>query len=434
MNFTEMIIKKKNNGELSSEEIQYFIDGVVKGTIPDYQISAMLMAICINSMSAAETADLTRAMTYSGNTLDLSAIKGIKTDKHSTGGVGDTTTLVLAPLTASLGLPVIKMSGRGLGHTGGTLDKLESIPGFNVNVPMEQAIEQVNDIGIAIMGQTDALDPADKYLYALRDVTGTVESLPLIASSIMSKKLAAGSDAIVLDVKTGSGAFMKNEEDATALAKTMISAGKSMGKSVTALITDMNEPLGLHIGNSLEVIEAIEILKGRREGRLKEVSLALGAEMLVLGGIAKNTQQGISLMEENIHNGKGLEKFRELIEAQGGNVHVTEDYSLFPQPKAKYELRAEKGGYVNSIDCYHIGRASLCTGAGRKTKESPIDYSAGIIMNCRVGDKVEKGSVIAEIYGADMEKCLAAADIIKNAAVISHSRPKERRLVLKTLK
>ena len=309
MNFIDIIIKKKNGEELTTKEIQYFIDSVADRTVPDYQISALLMAIAINSMSDRETADITRAMTYSGNVIDLSGIKGIKTDKHSTGGVGDTTTLVLAPLTASLGLPVIKMSGRGLGHTGGTLDKLDSIPGFNVDIPISKAVRQVNQNGIVIMG----LDPADKYLYALRDVTGTVESIPLIASSIMSKKLAAGADAIVLDVKTGSGAFMKNKADAIKLADTMIRAAKAMNRKVTALVTDMNEPLGMHIGNSLEVIEAIEILKGKREGRLKDVSLALGAEMLVLGGIAENTKEGITLMEQNITNGKGLEKLRELI-------------------------------------------------------------------------------------------------------------------------
>lgn len=434
MNITDIIIKKKNNLELSKEEIQYFIDGVVNKTIPDYQISALLMAITINSMNERETADITRAMTFSGNVLDLSAIKGIKTDKHSTGGVGDTTTLVLAPLTASLGLPVVKMSGRGLGHTGGTLDKLESIPGFNVGLTIDKAIEQINDIGIAIMGQTMALDPADKYLYALRDVTGTVESLPLIASSIMSKKLAAGSDAIVLDVKTGSGAFMKNEEDAVKLAETMIKAGQSMNKKVTALITDMDEPLGEHIGNSLEVIEAIEILKGKKEGRLKDVSLALGAEMLVLGGIAKSAKQGIELMERNIHNGKGIDKFRELIEAQGGDSNVIDDYSLFPQPKAKYHLKADKEGYIYSIDCLSIGKAALITGAGREKKECTPDYSAGIIMRCHTGDKINKGSLIAEIFASDAEKCKKAADTIKNAVIISESKPEKRSLIIKTLR
>lgn len=434
MNFTDIIIKKKNNCELTKDEIQYFIDSVINKTVPDYQISALLMAIAINSMSDRETADLTCAMTYSGNVLDLSCVRGIKTDKHSTGGVGDTTTLVLAPLAASLGLPVIKMSGRGLGHTGGTLDKLESIPGFNVNISIDKAIEQVNKKGIVIMGQTEDLDPADKYLYALRDVTGTVESLPLIASSIMSKKIAAGADAIVLDVKTGKGAFMKNEEDAVKLAHTMIRTAKAMDRKVTALVTDMNEPLGLNIGNSLEVIEAIEILKGKREGRLKEVSLALGAEMLVLGGIAEDTEKGFELLEQNIANGKGLQKLRELIEIQGGNADVIDDYSLFPRPEAKYELTADKEGYIYSIDCYEIGKASLSTGAGRATKESLIDYSAGIIMHCKVGDTVKRGDIIAEIFATDNEKCTASANIIRNAVVISSKKPKERKLIYKVLK
>lgn len=434
MNFTDIIIKKRMGLELTAEEIQYFIDGIVNRSVPDYQAAALLMAIAINSMNGRETADLTKAMTYSGNVLDLSAIKGIKTDKHSTGGVGDTTTLVLAPLTASLGLPVVKMSGRGLGHTGGTLDKLESIPGFNINISMEQAAEQVNNIGIVIMGQTEALDPADKYLYALRDVTGTVESLPLIASSIMSKKLAAGADAIVLDVKTGSGAFMKDRESAHRLAETMIKAGNSMGRRVTALITDMNEPLGMHIGNSIEVIEAIEILKGNREGRLKEVSLALGAEMLVLGNIAENTHEAKRLMEKNIENGKGIEKLAQLIETQGGNSKVLYDYSLFPQPKYSCKLKADKEGYIYSADCYDIGRASLCTGAGRKTKESPIDLSAGIVMHCKTGDTVKQGDIIAEIFSSDMEKCSTAADIIKNALVISDNRPEDRSLIYEILR
>ncbi len=434
MNFIDIIIKKKNGEELTTKEIQYFIDSVADRTVPDYQISALLMAIAINSMSDRETADITRAMTYSGNVIDLSGIKGIKTDKHSTGGVGDTTTLVLAPLTASLGLPVIKMSGRGLGHTGGTLDKLDSIPGFNVDIPISKAVRQVNQNGIVIMGQTEDLDPADKYLYALRDVTGTVESIPLIASSIMSKKLAAGADAIVLDVKTGSGAFMKNKADAIKLADTMIRAAKAMNRKVTALVTDMNEPLGMHIGNSLEVIEAIEILKGKREGRLKDVSLALGAEMLVLGGIAENTKEGITLMEQNITNGKGLEKLRELIALQGGNPGVTDDYLLFPQPLAKYELIAEEEGYIYSIDCYSIGKASLNTGAGRATKESSIDLSAGIIMHKKVGDIIKRGDVIAEIFAADTDKCLSSADMIKKAVTVSSEKPKEPGLIYEVLR
>ncbi len=422
MNFTDIIIKKRNKYKLTKKELTYFAEGAAKNTIPDYQLSALLMAICINGLDDEETTYLTDAMTNSGDILDLKNIKGIKIDKHSTGGVGDTTTLVIAPLVASLGLPVVKMSGKGLGHTGGTLDKLESIPKFNINISSENAIEQVNKHNIVIMGQTAELAPADKTLYALRDVTGTVESIPLIASSIMSKKLAGGADGIVLDVKIGKGAFMKNIEDAIKLSDTMIKTGKNLGKKMCALITDMNEPLGLNIGNSLEVMEAIEILKGNVNGRLKDVSLALGAEMLVMGNIAENREKALDMLNENIENKKGIEKFKELIILQGGNPDVIDDYSLFPQPKESYILKAEKSGYINSINAYEIGRASLETGAGRKTKADTIDYSAGIIMNKRVGDKIEKGEKIAQVFSSSLEKCKNAAEIIKNA-VITGKKP-----------
>ena len=420
MDFVDLIIKKRDNKKLSKDEINYFVKGVTDNTIPDYQISSMLMAIYLNGMDIEETSQLTMAMTNSGKTLDLSSIKGIKVDKHSTGGVGDTTTLVLAPLTASLGLPVIKMSGRGLGHTGGTLDKLESIPNFNVALSEEQAFLQVEKNGIALMSQTSDLAPADKSLYALRDVTGTVENISLIASSIMSKKLAAGSDAIVLDVKFGNGAFMKNIDDAEKLATTMIGIGKHLGKNITAFLTNMNEPLGMHIGNSLEVIEAIEILKGNIDGALKDVSLALGSEMLVLG-------------EENINNHKGLEKFRELITLQGGNPNVIDDYSLFQQPKESLEVKAEKDGYISHIDTDNIGRASVATGAGRLTKTDKIDYSAGIIMKKRLGDAVKSGEVIATVYSSTTEKCKKASEIIKQAVVIGE-KPEKQPLIYKIIK
>lgn len=428
MNFLDLIIKKRDKLKLNKSEIEYFIKGVTHKTIPDYQISAMLMAICLNKMDIEETAMLTDAMTNSGKTLDLSTIDGIKVDKHSTGGVGDTTTLVLAPLTASLGLPVIKMSGRGLGHTGGTLDKLESIPQFNTSLTEEQAFSQVQNHSIALMGQTADLAPADKYLYALRDVTGTVENISLIASSIMSKKLAAGSDAIVLDVKYGNGAFMKTPQDAEELANTMIGIGKHLGKKMTAFITNMNEPLGMNIGNSLEVIEAIEILKGNTEGALKKVSLALGSEMLVLGGIFQDANEAEKALEENIKNGKGLEKFRELINLQGGNSNVIEDYSLFPQPKEKMEVKAINTGYVNYISTESIGRASVATGAGRITKSDKLDYSAGIIMKKRIGDFVNTDDTIAYIYSSDKEKCQNAANIIRQAVTIGE-KPQEQPLI-----
>lgn len=428
MNFTDIILKKRFNNRLTKKDLAYFAQGAADNTIPDYQLSALLMAICINGLDEEETTFLTEAMTNSGDILDLSNIKGIKIDKHSTGGVGDTTTLVLAPLTASLGLPVVKMSGRGLGHTGGTLDKLESIPNFNINISSEKAIEQVNNHSIVIMGQTAELAPADKTLYALRDVTGTVESIPLIASSIMSKKLAGGADGIVLDVKIGSGAFMKNIDDAIKLSDTMIKTGKSLGKKMCALITDMNQPLGLNIGNSLEVIEAMEILKGNADGRLKEVSFALGAEMLIMGGIAENKENAIEMLNKNIENGRGIEKLRELIILQGGDPNVIEDYSLFPQPKESYILKSEYNGYINNINAYDIGRAALETGAGRRTKNDNIDYSAGIIMNKQVGDKIQRGEKIAEIFSSSLEKCRNAADIIKNAVNIGE-KPKARPVI-----
>lgn len=434
MNFVDLIVKKRNKSELTTNEINYFIKGVTDKSLPDYQISAMLMAICLNGLSERETADLTMAMTYSGSVLDLSSINGIKTDKHSTGGVGDTTTLVLAPLTASLGLPVIKMSGRGLGHTGGTLDKLESIPGFNVNVPMNKAVEQVNKNHIVIMGQTEELAPADKYLYALRDVTATVESMPLIASSIMSKKLAGGADGIVLDVKCGKGAFMKTLEDARKLANEMIKLGKNLNKKVTALITNMDEPLGMNIGNSVEVIEAIEILKGHKQGALKEVSLALGAEMLVMGGIAENTVAAREMLEENIRNLKGLYKFSELISLQGGIPAVINNYSLFPQRMCKSALVSDKEGYIYEIDALLIGQAASETGAGRKTKDSPIDYGAGIMLKKRVGDKVAKGEILARIFADNNKMCENATVIINNAIKISDDEPVKKPLIYEIIR
>ena len=379
MDFVDLIIKKRDNKKLSKDEINYFIKGVTDGTIPDYQISSMLMAIYLNGMDIEETSQLTMAMTNSGKTLDLSSIKGIKVDKHSTGGVGDTTTLVLAPLTASLGLPVIKMSGRGLGHTGGTLDKLESIPNFNVSLSEEQAFLQVEKNGIALMSQTSDLAPADKSLYALRDVTGTVENISLIASSIMSKKLAAGSDAIVLDVKFGNGAFMKNIDDAEKLATTMIGIGKHLGKNITAFLTNMNEPLGMHIGNSLEVIEAIETLKGNGPKDFVLLCETLGSYMLVLAKVAKDFDEGLSMIRDAINSGKALEKLRVFIENQGGNKNVVDDYTLLPQASKIVPIKSNKSGYISKIEAEEVGIAAMILGAGRETKEDLLDLSAGII-------------------------------------------------------
>lgn len=433
MNIVDIIIKKKQGLELTGEEIKFFVDGVTNKTIADYQISALLMAICLKGLNYRETVDLTMAMVYSGDVFDLSEIKGIKVDKHSTGGVADTTTLILAPLVASCGLPMVKMSGRGLGHTGGTLDKLESIEGFNINLTKEQAFKQIEKCNIVIMGQTESLVPADKYLYRLRDVTGTVESIPLIAASIMSKKLAAGADCIVLDVKCGSGAFMKDYKSAKQLAEYMINIGRGVKRQVNVIISDMNKPLGMNVGNSLEVIEAIEVLKGNVYGDLREVSLALGSQMLVLGNVADNSEEARELLVENIKNGKGLAKLKELIENQGGNSRVIEDYSLFKQPMVKKQLFADKSGYISAMDTYEIGRASVATGAGRLEKDMAVDYSAGIIFKSTLGDYVKKGQLIGEIYSDYEEKADTAVDILNRAITIDNNRVKRVNPVLEVL-
>ena len=393
----------------------------------------MLMAIYLNGLNYKETSDLTMAMANSGKILDLSQIKGIKVDKHSTGGVADTTTLVLAPLVASCGLPVVKMSGRGLGHTGGTVDKLEAISGFNTEVSEETAVELVKKQNIVIMGQSEDLAPADKRFYAMRDVTGTVESIPLIASSIMSKKIAAGCDALVLDVKCGNGSFMKDFSSAEKLAETMVEIGENINKKVIAIITDMNEPLGKHIGNSLEVIEAIEILKGNISGRLKEVSLELGSLMLILGNICETKEEARTLLEENIKNQKGLKKFKELIVSQKGNPEIIDDYSLFPKCKFKKELTSEFSGYISDMDTYNIGRAACEAGAGRKTKTDKIDYGAGIILKFSLGDKIKKGDILAEIHSSSEERLKNAENILKSCIKISENPLKSKKTILKII-
>ncbi len=430
MKILDIIIKKRNGFKLSKEEIDFFIKGVTDNSIPDYQISAMLMAIYFKGLDMEETTFLTLAMASSGKVFNLYDIDGIKVDKHSTGGVADTTTLILAPLIASTGLPVIKMSGKGLGFSGGTQDKLNSIPNFNVDIDEKHAIEYAKKSNIVLMSQNKDLTPADKKLYELRDVTGTVESLPLIASSIMSKKIAAGADAIVLDVKCGSGAFMKTKDDAVNLARTMVEIGKKSGKSVHALITGMSQPLGNYIGNSLEVIEAIEVLKGNVKGDLLDVSLKLGAHMLILGKKAQTEEEAIKIFSENIENGKALEKFKELIIQQGGNPEIINDYSLLPMANIKYELKSEKTGFISETDTAIIGRASVETGAGRTYKEQELDYGAGIILKKRIGDKIEKGEVIAIIYSSTEEKCISAYNILKEAIKISDIEPKKPNLIL----
>ncbi|NWN94888.1 MAG: pyrimidine-nucleoside phosphorylase, partial [Bacillus sp. (in: Bacteria)] len=384
--------------ELATEEINFFVKGYTEGTIPDYQASALAMAIYFQDMSDREIADLTMAMVHSGETLDLSAIHGIKVDKHSTGGVGDTTTLVLAPLVAALGVPVAKMSGRGLGHTGGTIDKLESIQGFHVEITTDQFIDLVNREKVAVIGQTADLAPADKKLYALRDVTATVDSIPLIASSIMSKKIAAGADAIVLDVTTGAGAFMKKEEDAIRLAETMVRIGNHVGRKTMAVISDMSQPLGYAIGNALEVKEAIDTLKGEGPDDLTELVLALGSQMVVLAGKATTLEEARKMLKEAIANGAGLEKFKKFVANQGGDPSVIDHPEKLPQAKYAIDLPAKTSGYVSKMVADQIGVAAMMLGAGRATKEDKIDFAVGIVLRKKVGDRVEAGEPLATIY------------------------------------
>ena len=419
MRMYDLILKKKQGKELTKEEIYYMIEGFTKGDIPDYQMSAMTMAICFQGMSKRETVDLTLAMRDSGDVLNLDAIEGIKVDKHSTGGVGDKVSLVLTPMIAALGIPVAKMSGRGLGHTGGTIDKLESIEGFSTEMTEEVFIRNVNGIKVAIAGQTANLAPADKKLYALRDVTATVDQMSLIASSIMSKKLASGADAIVLDVKTGNGAFMQKEEDAVALAKAMVDIGKRAGKKTVALITDMDEPLGNAVGNALEVKEAIESLKGNGPADFMEVVIGLGKQMLVLAGRAESEEIAEALLKETIDSRSAYKKFQEFVEAQGGNVEQILHPDLLPKAKYVIPVLAEAEGNVQRILAQEIGIACMMLGGGRETKESIIDPAVGIILNKKIGDGVKKGDVLAYIHANDREKAITAAAKIKAAYKMS---------------
>lgn len=419
MRMYDLILKKKQGGELSTDEIRYMIEGFTEGSIPDYQMSAMTMAICFRGMTLRETVDLTLAMRDSGDVLDLSGIKGIKVDKHSTGGVGDKTSLALTPIIAALGVPVAKMSGRGLGHTGGTIDKLECFDGFTTALSEEQFAGNVNTIGIAIAGQTANLAPADKKLYALRDVTATVDQMSLIASSIMSKKLASGSDAIVLDVKTGNGAFMKKLEDSRALAKEMVSIGTMAGKKTVAVITDMDQPLGRAVGNSLEVREAIDTLRGEGPADFKEVVFALGSQMLMLAGRAADEKEARALMEGVIEDGSALDKFAQFVRAQGGDAAPVYDTSLLPVAGKTLEVTAKESGYVHRILAEDIGIACMTLGGGRETKESAIDLSVGIILEKKNGDAVSDGEVLATIYGNDDAKMQAAYEKIAHAYEIA---------------
>ena len=434
MNIVDLIIKKRDGFKLTKEEIEFFIKGVSDDSLPDYQISAMLMAMLLRGMDDEETSILTLAMANSGDTFDLSPVKGIKVDKHSTGGVADTTTLVLAPLVASLGIPVVKMSGRGLGFSGGTLDKLESIPGFDISVSYEDAIKFANESNIVVMSQTANLTPADKKLYALRDVTGTVDSIPLIIGSIMSKKIAAGADAIVLDVKCGSGAFMQDLESARKLAKGMQKIGESLGRKVIAVISSMDQPLGNYIGNALEVIEAIEVLKGNVKGDLLEVVLTLGSHMVVSAGKAETEEEAKEMLLKNIENGEGLKKFRQFVLQQGGTDRIVDDYSLLPVSPVKKAVYANTSGYIWSMDTAEIGKASIATGAGRVQKTDPLDLGAGIAMKVRLGDYIEKGDALAEVFAATEEKTETAAKLISNAIVIKEEANEPSKLILDIIK
>lgn len=399
MRMVDLIHKKQLKKELTEAEIKWMIEGYTNESIPEYQMSAMAMAIYFNEMTAIERSALTMAMVESGDQIDLSPINGVKVDKHSTGGVGDTTTLILAPLVASVGVPVAKMSGRGLGHTGGTIDKLEAIPGFTIEMDQQSFIELVNKNKVAVVGQSGNLTPADKKMYALRDVTSTVESIPLIASSIMSKKIAAGADAIVLDVKTGAGAFMKSVEQAEELARTMVEIGKSVGRDTMAVLSDMSQPLGNAIGNGLEVKEAIDTLKGQGPEDLTELCLVLGSQMAYLGGIGDSLEEACAQLEENLANGKALEVFRTFIDAQGGDSSVVDQPDeILPQANVVEEVVADQSGVISEIVADEIGVAAMMLGAGRETKESEIDLSAGLYLHKKVGDTIEKGEALATLY------------------------------------
>lgn len=423
----DLIHKKQHQKELSTEEIQWMIEQYTNDEIPDYQMSAMLMAIYFEDMTDAERGALTMSMVKSGDEIDLSQIEGVKVDKHSTGGVGDTTTLILAPLVASVGVPIAKMSGRGLGHTGGTIDKLEAIPGFHVELSQEEFVKQVNEHKVAVVGQSGNLTPADKKLYALRDVTSTVDSIPLIASSIMSKKIAAGADAIVLDVKTGAGAFMKTPEDARNLADAMVKIGNHVGRNTMAVISDMSQPLGFAIGNALEVQEAIDTLKGHGPADVVDLCLTLGSQMAHLAGVGKDLDEARELLEANLHNGKALEVFKTFVAAQGGNPDVADDPNLMPKAAYQTEVLAHKDGYVAELVADQLGVASMMLGAGRATKESEIDLAVGLVLHKKVGDKVAKGEALLTIHSNQQEipdveekiwECITIADEAKPLPLI----------------
>ena len=428
MRMYDIILKKRDGCELSAEEIAFFIDGYVRGEIPDYQAAALCMAIYFQGMTDEETVTLTDCMARSGDMVDLSRFGELSVDKHSTGGVGDKTSLIIAPIVASIGGKVTKMSGRGLGHTGGTVDKLESIPGYRVSIPQEEFLRQVENVGIAVIGQSGNLTPADKKLYALRDVTATVDSIPLITSSIMSKKLAAGSHNIVLDVKVGSGAFMKTPDDAKKLAENMVRIGKSCNRNIAALITDMDRPLGSAVGNALEIIEAVDVLRGRKKGDLYEVCVALATEMVMLfeGDAFEEAQAKVI---GSVESGSAFQKMKEWISAQGGDVRYLDDTDLFEKPAFITSVLSPCDGYITSMDTEAIGSAAVILGAGRSKKDDPIDYSAGIIVDKKTGDKVQKGDVLCYLYTNNESSIEAASERYQGAVTIGENQPEETKLI-----
>lgn len=433
MRMYDIIQKKKYGGELSDEEIKFFVSGATDGSIPDYQLSSFLMAVYFRGMTDLETSVLTQCMAESGGTVDLSMIDGFIVDKHSTGGVGDKTTLVVAPVVAALGGKIAKMSGRGLGHTGGTVDKLESIDGFKTVLHRREFVEQVNDIGLSVIGQSANLAPADKKLYALRDVTATVDSLPLIASSIMSKKLAAGTHGIVLDVKTGSGAFMKTAEESEALAEQMVKIGKAAGRKMAAVITDMDEPLGKAVGNSLEVIEAVETMKGNGSKDFTEVCTELAANMLMLVE-DESREKCVEKVKAAISDGSALIKFKEMVQAQGGNPEWIDNTELFPKAEIEYEVKSEKSGYLVLNDAERIGTASVLLGAGREKKEDIIDMSAGIILKKKTGEPVQAGDTIAVFYTNSKDKITEAEIMFRSAVEYSNTPVEKHPLIYKVIR
>ncbi|SJZ62041.1 pyrimidine-nucleoside phosphorylase [Selenihalanaerobacter shriftii] len=429
----DIILKKREGKELTTEEIKFLIQEYTAGNLPDYQISAWAMAMFFAGMNDRETADLTLAMSNSGDTIDLSPIQGTKVDKHSTGGVGDTTTLVLAPLVAAAGAPVAKMSGRGLGHTGGTIDKLEAISNFNTSLSRDKFINNVNKIKVAVAGQTGNLAPADKKLYSLRDVTATVDSIPLIASSIMSKKIAAGADGIVLDVKIGSGAFMKSYEDAKELAELMVNIGKNVQRETIAVLSDMEQPLGLAVGNALEVKEAVETLRGEGPADLTALCLTLGSQMLKLAGVVNDVEVGRERLEKVLVDGTGLDKLKEMISAQGGNSEVVDDLSLLPEAETKVEVKAKESGYITEIVAEEVGLSAMMLGAGRETKEDEIDLGVGIVLANKVGDKVARGDRLASLHVNGQSNLEAAKEKLLRAYTIGSDAPEERPLVYEVI-